>query len=198
MKKIYNHATLLAISMSVAACAPQQLQQLQQPLAPTALTPAPVAPVTSGALPKANTTIPNKPSGYTPPKINTASTGGDLQAIPQLPKQTRTTASLSDNITVGPDIDFGRNAVLGAWTVSAKADTCALNLSLTTWTAGFRASTRKCSDSTLTSIGSWKLAGKQLTLSNSQGATIARLIASGPNRFDGSTESGGKAISVFR
>lgn len=198
MKKIYSHATLLAISISAAACAPQQLRQLQQPITPTALTPAPIVPVASGALPKTDTTIPSKPSGYTPPKINTASAGGDLQAIPQLPEQNKTSVALSDNITVGPDINFGRNAVLGAWTVSAKADTCALNLSLTTWTAGFRASTRKCTDSTLTSIGSWKLTGKQLTLSNAQGATIARLVASGPNRFDGSTLSGGKAISVFR
>ncbi|MEP2942402.1 MAG: AprI/Inh family metalloprotease inhibitor [Hyphomicrobiales bacterium] len=196
MKKIHSQSTLIAISIGVAACAPQQ--RLQQPITPTALTPAPVAPVASNPLPTANTTVPTAPRGYTPPKIETASAGGDLQAIPQLPKQTNTGVSLSDNITVGPDIDFGRNAVLGAWNVSAKADTCALNLSLTTWTAGFRASTRKCSDSTLVSIGSWKLTGKQLTLSNAQGATIARLIASGPNRFDGSTESGGKAISVFR
>lgn len=193
MKKILSHTTLLAICFGFAACAPQP-----QTLRPAPLTPAPIAPVSSSPLPSANTSIPSTPGSYTPPNIATAATGGDLQAIPQLPTATRTGVTLSDNVTVGPDIDFGRNAVLGAWNVSAQADTCALNLSLTTWTGGFRASTRKCSTDALVSIGAWALEGKQLTLFNAQGGTIARLITSGPNRFDGSTESGSNAISVFR
>lgn len=73
-----------------------------------------------------------------------------------------------------------------------------MNLSLTTWTGGFRASTRNCTNETLVAIGAWQLSGKQLTLLDATGNTISRLFASGPNRFDGTTESGGKAISAFR
>lgn len=194
MNKLNRFALFPVIGVFLAGCGPQAHQALR----PSSLTPAPVAPVQSRALPSPDPTVPYRPDGYTPPEVTTAAAGGgDLQAIPELPSQ-RTALTRSSNITVGPDIEFGRNAVLGAWNVSAKADTCALNLSLTTWTNGFRASTRKCNDQTLTSIGSWTLAGKQLTLSNASGQTVARLQASGPNRFDGSTEVGGKPISVFR
>lgn len=190
MMKFFNPATLTAICFGLSACAPAP-----QSLRPSPLQPAPVAPVSSSSLPPAS--IPNAPGGYTPPGI--AATGGnDLQAIPQLPAAANTGVSLSDNVSVSPDIDFNRNAVLGAWNVSARADTCALNLSLTTWTGGFRASTRKCSDELLLKIGAWTLDGKQLTLLNAQGETLARLVTSGPNRFDGTTEAGGSAISVFR
>ena len=196
MKKTHNHTLLLALCLGAASCTPHQVQE---PLRPAALNPAPIKPVTATALPNVDATVPSAPGSYTPPNVTTASAGGDLQAIPQLPTSSSSNiTALSDNIKVGPDIDFGRNDVLGTWNVSAQADTCALNLSLTTWTAGFRASTRKCSNSTLTTIGSWTLAGKQLTLSNAQGTTLARLVASGPNRFDGTTTNGGKAISVFR
>lgn len=194
MNTLYKCTSLLACLALLAACGPRG----QQPLRPSALRPAPVAPVTSTSIPSPDPTVPNQPGGYTPPQVAAASTGAaDLQAIPQLPGA-GTGVTKASTVTVSPDIDFDKNAVLGAWNVSAQADTCALNLSLTTWTKGFRASTRKCSNKTLLNIGTWTLAGKQLTLSNANGDTLARLVASGPNRFDGSTEAGAKPISVFR
>lgn len=188
----------------MSACATQPPPQA---LRPAPLNPVPVAPVSSSALPPATVgsgslgTVPSAPGPYTPPVPGGLAGGpssGDLQAIPSLPNRSSAGVALSDNVSVSPDIDFNRNAVLGSWNVSASGDTCALNLSLTTWTGGFRASTRKCSNATLVSIGAWNQADKQLTLLNAQGGTVARLVASGPNRFDGTTESGGTSISVFR
>lgn len=190
MTNIFHRLLLLTAFASLAACSTQP-----QTLRPPPLQPAPVAPVSSSALPPAAPIVSAQPGVYAPPGP-AAAAGGDLQAIPTLPSNTG--VATDGNIAVGPDIDFGRNAVLGTWNVSSQFDTCALNLSLTTWKGGFRASTRRCTNNTLLGIGAWSLSGKQLILSNAEGDTLARLDASGPNRFDGVTDAGGKAISVFR
>lgn len=196
MTEIVSRIMVLATCGALAACAAGEPQSIG--VQPAPLQPAPVAPVSSSSLPPVGNPAPGG-SVPTNPSVPgaTASTGQDLQAIPTIPQSSAGVTSGQD-VTVGPDIEFGRNAVLGAWNVAAQSDACALNLSLTTWTGGFRASTRKCTADQLVSIGAWALAGKQLTLMNTQGNTIARLVASGPNRFDGTTESGGQPISVFR
>jgi hypothetical protein len=70
-------------------------------------------------------------------------------------------------------------------------------MTLTSWTGGYRASTRGCSNATLKSISAWNLAGTQVTLAGSGGAPVAHLSSSGASRFDGSTTAGGQ-ISFYR
>lgn len=176
---------------------------------PSPLQPAPVGSVQADRLPplgtnppsqgqlQANSPFPDQPTGYTPPANIASASGSDLQAIPDLPPSSSGVSS-ANSVTVSPNIDFNRNAVLGSWNVSSQTDTCALNLSLTTWNGGFRASTRKCSNTNLVNVGAWSLNGKNLTLLDATGGVIARLTASGANRFDGTTQNGGNAISVFR
>ncbi|MEP3629510.1 MAG: AprI/Inh family metalloprotease inhibitor [Hyphomicrobiales bacterium] len=189
----------LAIGLCGALAACQTTAVSPQLAQPEPLQPAPISPVASTQL---------SPVGSAPavgtPSINAAQAGAaasgqaqDLQAIPTLPTSSSGVTRVQ-TVSVSPTINFGRNAVLGAWNVSTNADSCALNLSLTTWTGGFRASTRKCSTDQLLGIGAWNVAGKQLSLFNKTGGLIARLVVSGDNRFDGTTETGGASISVFR
>ncbi len=70
-------------------------------------------------------------------------------------------------------------------------------MTLTSWTGGYRASTRGCSNATLKSISAWNLQGAQVTLAGTGGAPVAHLNASGNSRFDGTTDAGGK-VSFFR
>lgn len=197
MRNLILKTFALGLSGALAACQTTAVSpQLAQP-AP--LSPAPIAPVASttlapvGAAPTAGTSALNATQAGVPVDGQPQ----DLQAIPTL-STSSAGVSRVQTVSVSPTIDFGRNAVLGAWNVSTNADSCALNLSLTTWTGGFRASTRKCSTDQLVGIGAWNVAGKQLTLFNKTGGVIARLVASGDNRFDGTTETGGASISVFR
>ena len=197
MRSLILKTFALGLSGALAACQTTAVSpQLAQP-AP--LKPAPIAPVSAtslspvGAASAAGTSAVNAAQSGIP----AAGQPQDLQAIPTL-SRSKAGVSRVQTVSVSPNIDFGRNAVLGAWNVSTNADSCALNLSLTTWTGGFRASTRKCSTEQLQTIGAWNVAGKQLTLFDRTGGVIARLVASGDNRFDGTTETGGASISVFR
>ena len=65
--------------------------------------------------------------------------------------------------------------MLGSWTVAAAGNSCQLTMVLTTWTGGYRASTRGCSNEALSGISAWNLEGNQVQLMNDTGATVARL-----------------------
>jgi hypothetical protein len=92
---------------------------------------------------------------------------------------------------------LGRTDLLGGWTISSAGDSCQLFMTLTTWTGGYRASTRGCSNGVLKSISAWNLDGKQVVLAGTGGAPVAHLSSSGNNRFDGRTEGGGAAPVTF-
>jgi hypothetical protein len=92
---------------------------------------------------------------------------------------------------------LGRTDLLGGWTISSAGDSCQLFMTLTSWTGGYRASTRGCSNATLKSISAWNLAGTQVTLAGAGGAPVAHLSSSGASRFDGTVDSGGQ-ISFYR
>jgi hypothetical protein len=94
-------------------------------------------------------------------------------------------------------VQVGRTDLLGAWTVSAAGDSCQLFVTLTTWSGGYRASTKGCSNATLQKVSAWNLEGSQVQLFNDSGATVARLYPADKTRFNGQTEGGGP-ISVFR
>jgi len=93
---------------------------------------------------------------------------------------------------------LGRTDLLGGWTIASAGDSCQLFMTLTTWTGGYRASTRGCSNGVLKSISAWNLDGKQVVLAGTGGAPVARLSSSGNNRFDGRTEGGAAPVTFYR
>ncbi|MEM0907355.1 MAG: AprI/Inh family metalloprotease inhibitor [Pseudomonadota bacterium] len=95
-------------------------------------------------------------------------------------------------------LEIGRTDLLGGWAVSSGGDTCQLFMSLTTWTGGYRASTRGCNSPELSGISSWDLSGKTVTLKGGDGAApVASLVATDAQTFNGAT-SQGSAITVSR
>jgi hypothetical protein len=98
----------------------------------------------------------------------------------------------------GPAGEIARPDLLGAWTLTDGTESCELFMTLTTWTGGYRASTRGCTSTTLASISAWDLNGQQVVLAGPEGVAVARLYSSGMNRFDGQTETEAATVSFFR
>jgi predicted small lipoprotein YifL len=92
---------------------------------------------------------------------------------------------------------LGRTDLLGGWTIASSGDSCQLFMTLTSWTGGYRASTRGCSTDVLKSISAWNLSGKQVVLAGTGGTPVATLFPSGNSRFDGQTGQG-TAVSFYR
>jgi hypothetical protein len=93
---------------------------------------------------------------------------------------------------------IARTDLLGGWTITAGGDSCQLFMTLTSWTGGYRASTRGCNNATLKSISAWNLDGKQVILAGTGGAPVAHLSSSGNGRFDGQADGGGGTVTFFR
>lgn len=92
----------------------------------------------------------------------------------------------------------GRTDLLGGWTIASAGDSCQLFMSLTTWTGGYRASTRGCNSPSLAGISAWDLSGSTVTLKGDDGGSpVASLSATSSQRFSGSTANGA-AITVSR
>lgn len=94
--------------------------------------------------------------------------------------------------------EIGRTDLLGGWTITSGGDSCQLFMTLTSWTGGYRASTRGCSSDLLKSISAWNLQGKQVVLAGQGGTPIAHLFPSGSNRFDGQTDGQGASVTFYR
>jgi len=172
-----NRFVPLALALALAGCGsvgaiglgPMGSKPSEPPEAAGGLPPPPpTGPVASAPLPEPMTPQPGAPAAATPP----ASGGGGSGAV-------------------------GRTDLLGGWTISSSGDSCQLFMTLTSWTGGYRASTRGCSNATLKSISAWNLQGTQVTLAGAGGAPVAHLNSSGASRFDGSTTGGGQ-ISFYR
>jgi hypothetical protein len=91
---------------------------------------------------------------------------------------------------------LGRTDLLGGWTITSAGDSCQLFMTLTSWTGGYRASTRGCTSEMLKSISAWNLQGSEVVLAGQGGAPLARLASSGNNRFDG--QASGQVVSFYR
>ena len=92
--------------------------------------------------------------------------------------------------------EVGRTDLLGGWTITAAGDSCQLFMTLTSWTGGYRASTRGCTTDLLKSISAWNLQGAEVVLAGQGGSPLARLASSGTNRFDG--QANGQLVSFYR
>ncbi|MBJ3776188.1 AprI/Inh family metalloprotease inhibitor [Acuticoccus mangrovi] len=115
-----------------------------------------------------------------------------------LPDETPEEPAQVAAVTPTTGIEIGRTDLLGGWTLTSGGETCQLFMSLTTWTGGYRASTRGCSSPQLSGISAWDLSGRTVTLKGGDTASpVATLAASEASRFNGSTVDGA-AITVSR
>jgi hypothetical protein len=85
--------------------------------------------------------------------------------------------------------DLTPSTVGGVWTVAVSGQSCKIATSQTKYGQGFRAGPLKC-PAPVDGVKSWNVAGKQLSLYDENGGVMARLYSSGPEKFDGQTESG--------
>ena len=125
------------------------------------------------------------------------SNNGIIGAAPGQLVGSTTTASLNPPPTASSGAALGRTDLLGGWTISSNGDSCQLFMTLTSWTGGYRASTRGCTNDVLKSISAWNLNGNQVILAGAGGSQVATLFASAGTRFDGQTGQGA-AVSFYR
>jgi hypothetical protein len=93
--------------------------------------------------------------------------------------------------------EVSEDDLIGAWSAATPMATCSINLSLTTWQGGYRASTRNCGDVQLSGLTAWSIEGQQVLLRDTEGAPIGRLFRTGPTRYAGQLDTGG-ALTLFR
>ena len=147
-------------------------------------------------LPSASAVPPVDSTDLGPPGGTTVdSSGADAASQPLSPPPTSDTA-LSAPTGSGVNGGLGRTDLLGGWTITTGTDSCQLFMTLTSWTGGYRASTRGCTDQLLKSIQAWNLQSGQVILAGQAGAPLAKLASSGNNRFDGQVN--GQTISFYR
>jgi Protease inhibitor Inh len=92
--------------------------------------------------------------------------------------------------------DLTAASVAGVWNASVSGQSCKVATPQTKFGSGFRAGPLHC-PAPIDGIKSWNVAGKQLTLYDENGGTLARLYSSGGEKFDGQT-SNGLPISLTR
>jgi hypothetical protein len=92
--------------------------------------------------------------------------------------------------------DLTAASVAGVWNASVSGQSCKVATPQTKFGSGFRAGPLHC-PAPIDGIKSWNVAGKQLTLYDENGGTLARLYSSGGEKFDGQT-SNGLPISLSR
>ena len=88
--------------------------------------------------------------------------------------------------------------LVGAWILASAGETCQLSMNLTTWSGGYRASTRGCASDELKSINAWEINGKEVLLKDPSGAVVARLMATAPTRFSGQTDGTKRGVQFYR
>lgn len=87
-------------------------------------------------------------------------------------------------------VQLSRADMLGAWQLASTADTCQLFMTLTTWTGGYRATTKGCNSVELANVTAWDLQDNRVVLVGATGSQVASLTPAGGNRFSGTTKSG--------
>lgn len=187
---------LTALGLSLAGCSSMGLERFGGSNRAASLPPAPTAPVQSQGLEP----LVIQPQGAAQVVgVNPQATGQQpfnnaMGAEAELPNMPGQVAAIPSSAKV-----LSRTDLLGAWTLASGAEQCKLNINLTTWTGGYRASSRGCQSPDLQRINAWTLAGKQVVLLAEDGQTIvARLHSTSAGRFDGQAQQDGRAVSFFR
>jgi hypothetical protein len=152
--------------------------------------PAPLAAAPTGSVSAAP--LPPPPASTVP---TTAAQPSGLAALdPSLQGGTVPAAAAP---AAASQVEVGRTDLLGGWTINAAGETCQLFMTLTTWSGGYRASTRGCKNPELQKISAWNLEGSQVQLFNDSNTTVARLFAASKTQYNGQAEGGGP-VTVSR
>lgn len=177
----WRTALIVAVFVPLAAACSRDTARFGPPAGAAAGTHqpsgAPTAPVTREELP------PPGEDGQRRDEGPWTDQGDDRMAA--LPRETRESGPVS------------QEDVLGQWSVRTPEESCQLNVSLTSWEGGYRASTRNCSSPELASVGAWNLEGNLVVLKDDDGNPVARLQRGGGAGFDGRLELGG-SVSMNR
>ena len=111
-------------------------------------------------------------------------------------------ASFRESVAAAPAAEAGydncTSYLIGGWTLASAGETCQLSMNLTSWSGGYRASTRGCVSDELKAVGAWDVAGKEILLKDASGAVVARLYAAAPNRYSGQTDVSKRGVQFFR
>ncbi len=105
-------------------------------------------------------------------------------------------AALDPNVAANAE-PLTHESLAGAWNVTTDNPDCRVFLSFTQWSGGYRAGTRRCLNTELSSISAWDVKGAQVVLVDSNGGQIAALGQIGAESYSGQTASG-KPISFSR
>lgn len=151
------------------------------------LPPVAAAPIEASALPPPGPTTPDT-LPPTPPGAATLPPATDATLQPAAPAAQPTTTVAAP--TTVAHAELGRTDLLGGWSLKSGSESCQLFMTLTSWTGGYRASTRGCQSPALKSISAWSLAGSQVVLAGPGGAPVARLSPAGTNNFQGTVDPG--------
>ncbi|MBV6657452.1 MAG: AprI/Inh family metalloprotease inhibitor [Devosiaceae bacterium] len=149
----------------------------------------PTTPVSTTALPQPITTAPE-----TPVEVETLA---DASGTDPLAEGQEVETALIEPAATDSSADVTEDDLIGAWSASTPTATCSINLSLTNWTGGFRASTRNCGDVQLATLSAWSVEGRQVILRGTDGEPLGRLFRTGETRYAGQLETG-QALTVFR
>lgn len=162
------------------------MERSSKPVESDTLPPVASAPVTRNTLPP-------------PPVDPNAQTAAPMAEQGTLPGATpiASTPSAPPPVSTASGAEIGRTDLLGGWTLQSGGESCQLFMTLTSWTGGYRASTRGCQSATLKSISAWSLNGSQVVLAGANGVSVASLTSSGKTQFNGQLNSGG-AVSFYR
>ena len=120
----------------------------------------------------------------------------DPSQFPTAPQNTQVASLPPDGAAPSGAADLTAANVAGVWNASVSGQSCKVATPQTKFGAGFRAGPLHC-PAPIDGIKSWNVSGKQLTLYDANGGTLARLYSSSGSKFDGQT-SNGQPISLTR
>ncbi|UVK42541.1 protease inhibitor Inh/omp19 family protein [Mesorhizobium sp. AR07] len=178
----FSKSGLVAVSLAVlvaSGCSTSRFSSMDDQQ-PAPLQPAPAGKVTANQLPP-----PAAPGAADPSQFPTAPANTQVASAPP-----------SDGSAPAGAADLTAASVAGVWNASVSGQSCKVATPQTKFGAGFRAGPLHC-PAPIDGIKSWNVAGKQLTLYDENGGTLARLYSSSGSKFDGQT-SNGQPISLTR
>jgi len=177
--------TLIALGLAVAGCQSRSLNSIAPTGQPQRLPSAPVEPVQTAELPQ-----PADPAAIeTSPR--------EASAAPTAPAIADESPQTTEPAPAPSGEPVTREGVSGAWIVASDNPDCRMILAFTKWSGGYRAATKRCNSTELSSVSAWDVKGQQVVLMDSSGNTLARLYQSANERYDGTTNSG-QPISFTR
>ncbi|MCV3211740.1 AprI/Inh family metalloprotease inhibitor [Mesorhizobium sp. YC-39] len=180
----FSKAGLVAVSLAAlvaSGCSTSRFSSMDDQQ-PAPLEAAPAGKVTQNQLPP-----PASPGTADPSKFPTA---------PQTAPNTQVASLPPDGTAPAGAPDLTAASVAGVWNASVSGQSCKVATPQTKFGSGYRAGPLHC-PAPIDGIKSWNVSGKQLTLYDDNGGTLARLYSSGGEKFDGQT-SNGLPISLTR